>query len=101
VLDDTRSKANDSRLTYRYEQQPDVARLWAAGAGPADLADRLTVDLDAPIVPVYGRGKQGAAFGDTKVRGYQPQFATCAETGMVLFSPLRGGSGSAPLGGGL
>jgi hypothetical protein len=69
-----------------------LARLWAAGAGPADLSGPLTIDLDSSIVPVYGRGKQGAAFGYTKVRGYHPQFATCAQTGMVLFSRLRGGS---------
>ena len=65
-----------------------LARLWAAGAGPADLSGPLTFDLDSSIVPVYGRGKQGAAFGYTKVRGYHPQFATCAQTGMVLFLSL-------------
>lgn len=69
-----------------------LARLWAAGAGPADLSGPLTFDLDSSIVPVYGRGKQGAAFGYTKVRGYHPQFATCAQTGMVLFSRLGGGA---------
>ena len=72
-----------------------LARLWAAGAGPADLAGPLTIDLDSSIVPVYGRGKQGTAFGYTKVRGYHPQFATCAETGMVVFSRLRGGAAAA------
>ena len=75
-----------------------LARLWAAGAGPGDLSGPLTIDLDSSIVPVYGRGKQGAAFGYTKVRGYHPQFATCAETGMVLFSRLRGGSAGAARG---
>lgn len=75
-----------------------LARLWTAGAGPADLAGPLTIDLDSSIVPVYGRSKQGAAFGYTKVRGYHPQFATCAETGMVLFSRLRGGSAGAARG---
>jgi hypothetical protein len=69
-----------------------LVRLWAAGAGPADLSAPLTFDLDSSIVPVYGRGKQGAAFGYTKVRGDHPQFATCAQTGMVLFSRLRGGA---------
>ena len=69
-----------------------LARLWAAGAGPADLTAPLMFDLDSSIVPVFGRGKQGAAFGYTKVRGYHPQFATCAQTGMVLFSRLRGGA---------
>jgi len=27
------------------------------------LADPLTIDLDSSIVEVYGRAKQGAAFG--------------------------------------
>jgi len=75
-----------------------LARLWAAGAGPGDLGAPLTIDLDSSIVPVFGRGKQGAAFGYTKVRGYHPQFATCAETGMVLFSRLRGGAAGAARG---
>jgi len=75
-----------------------LARLWAGGAGPADLAAPLTIDLDSSIVPVYGRTKQGAAFGYTKVRGYHPQLATCASTGMVLFSRLRGGSAGAARG---
>ncbi len=75
-----------------------LARLWSAGAGPADLSGPLTIDLDSSIVPVFGRSKQGAAFGYTGVRGYHPQFATCAETGMVLFSRLRGGSAGAARG---
>ena len=66
-----------------------LARLWNAGAGPEDLGGPLTIDLDSSIVPVYGRGKQGAAFGYTKVRGYHPKFATCATTGMVLFRRVR------------
>jgi Transposase DDE domain group 1 len=75
-----------------------LARLWAAGAGPADLAAPLTLDLDSTIVPVYGRSKQGAGFGYTKVRGYHPQLATCAQTGQVLFCRLRGGPAGAARG---
>jgi len=45
-----------------------------------------------------GRAKQGAAFGYTKVRGYHPQLATCAETGQVLMSRLRGGAAGAARG---
>jgi len=75
-----------------------LCRLWAAGAGPADLAGPLTIDLDSTIVPVAGRAKQGAAFGYTKVRGYHPQLATCAQTGQVLMSRLRGGSAGAARG---
>jgi len=72
-----------------------LARLWQAGAGPGDLTGPMTLDLDSTIVAVFGRGKQGAAFGYTKVRGYHPQLATHAETGQVLFSRLRGGSAGA------
>jgi hypothetical protein len=75
-----------------------LARLWAAGAGPVDPTGRLTVDLDSTICPVYGRAKQGAGFGYTKVRGYHPQPATLAETGQVIFSRLRGGPAGAARG---
>jgi hypothetical protein len=75
-----------------------LARLWAAGAGPADPTAPLTIDLDSTIVEVHGRAKQGAAFGYTKVRGYHPQLATCAQTGKVLMSRLRGGSAGAARG---
>lgn len=72
-----------------------LARLWAAGAGPADPTGPLTFDLDSTIVQVYGRGKQGADYGYTKVRGYHPQLATLAETGQVIFSRMRGGKAGA------
>jgi hypothetical protein len=72
-----------------------LSRLWAAGAGPADPAAALTFDLDSTICEVYGRAKQGADYGYTKVRGYHPQLATLAETGQVIFSRLRGGSAGA------
>ena len=66
-----------------------LARLWAVGAGPEDLTGPLTFDLASLIVPVYGRSKQGAAFGYTKTRGYHPQVATCAETGARNRQPCR------------
>jgi hypothetical protein len=72
-----------------------LARLWAAGAGPADPAGPLTFDLDSTIMQVYGRGKQGADYGYTKVRGYHPQLATLPETGQVIFSRMRGGKAGA------
>jgi hypothetical protein len=75
-----------------------LVRQWAAGAGPVDLAAPMMIDVDSTIVPVFGRGKQGAAFGYTKVRGYHPQLATLAETGQVLFSRLRGGAAGAARG---
>ena len=75
-----------------------LARLWTAGAGPADLTAPLTIDIDSTIVAVHGRAKQGAAFGYTKVRGYHPQLATCAQTGQVLMCRLRGGAAGAARG---
>ena len=70
-------------FTFGHVRQLDaVARellgaAWAAGAGPAPGAD-VFVDVDSTICEVYGVGKQGAAFGYTKVRGYHPLLATCA-----------------------
>jgi hypothetical protein len=58
----------------------------------------MTIDVDSTIVPVFGRGKQGAAFGYTKIRGYHRQLATLAETGQVLFARLRGGAAGAARG---
>jgi len=75
-----------------------LAQLWAAGAGPQDPRAPLTIDIGSTIVEVHGRAKQGAAFGYTKVRGYHPQLATCAQTGQVLMSRLRGGSAGAARG---
>jgi len=69
-----------------------------AGAGPVDPAGLLLVDLDSTICAVYGRAKQGADFGYTKVRGYHPQLAALAETGQVIFSRMRGGAAHAARG---
>jgi hypothetical protein len=44
---------------------------------------------------VYGRGKQGADYGSTKVRSYHPQLATLPETGQVIFFRMRGGKAGA------
>jgi hypothetical protein len=67
-----------------------LAGAWAAGAGPGD--ERLVVDVDSFVGEVFGRSKQGAAFGYTRVRGYHPLIATRADTGEVLHVRLRTGS---------
>src|SRR5215207_2810593 len=67
-----------------------LLRAWAAGAGPA--GERLVVDVDSFVGEVFGRAKQGAAFGYTRVRGYHPILATRADTGEVLHVRLRKGS---------
>ena len=68
------------------------------GRWPARPDGAATIDVDSTIVEVHGRAKQGAAFGYTKVRGYHPQVATCAQTGQVLMARLRGGSAGAARG---
>ena len=67
-----------------------IQRAWAAGAGPGD--GRLVVDVDSFVGETFGRRKQGAAFGYTRVRGYHPILATRADTGEVLHIRLRKGS---------
>jgi hypothetical protein len=65
-------------------------RAWALGAGPGAAA--MTIDLDSTICEVYGKLKQGAAYGYTKVLGYHPLLATWAATGEVLHARMRKGS---------
>src|SRR5215217_3102778 len=67
-----------------------LTRAWASGVGPGD--DRLVVDVDSFVGEVFGRAKQGAGFGYTRVRGYHPLIATRADTGEVLHVRLRKGS---------
>ena len=67
-----------------------IRRAWSLGAGPGEAA--MTIDVDSTICEVHGHGKQGAAFGYTKVLGYHPLVATSAETGEVLHARLRKGS---------
>jgi hypothetical protein len=67
-----------------------IERAWAAGAGPGD--GRLIVDVDSFVGETFGRTKQGAAFGYTRVRGYHPILAVRADTGEVLHIRLRTGS---------
>ena len=67
-----------------------LTRAWAAGAGPG--AERLVIDVDSFIGEVYGRQKQGAGFGYTRVRGLHPILACRADTGEVLQVRLRKGA---------
>jgi hypothetical protein len=67
-----------------------VERAWQAGARPGE--GRLVVDVDSFVGETFGRAKQGAAFGYTRVRGYHPILAVRADTGEVLHIRLRKGS---------
>ena len=66
-----------------------LARAWALGAGPG--AGRLTVDVDATTVEVYG-DKHGAACSYKGEPALSPLIGVCGETGDVLAVRARGGS---------
>jgi hypothetical protein len=67
-----------------------LVRAWAFGAGPGDSP--MTIDIDSTIQQVYGKQKQGAAYGYTGVLGEHPLVATRAGTGEVLHIRHRKGS---------
>jgi Transposase DDE domain group 1 len=67
-----------------------LTRAWGLGAGPGD--DQLVVDIDSTIREVFGKLKEGAAYGYTKVLGYHPILATRADTGEILHARMRKGS---------
>jgi hypothetical protein len=67
-----------------------LARAWGFGAGPGE--DPMTIDIDSTIQQVYGKQKQGAGYGYTKVLGEHPLVATWAGTGEVLHIRHRKGS---------
>ncbi len=67
-----------------------IRRAWALGAGPGHSP--MTIDMDSTICGVYGKAKQGAAYGYTRVLGYHPLLATWASTGEVLHARMRKGS---------
>ncbi len=76
-----------------------LVRAWAAGLGPNLDAD-LTIDCDSTVCQTFGLAKQGGVFSHTKVRGYHPLLATCADTGEVLHARLRGGNANSGRGSG-
>ena len=67
-----------------------LSRAWSFGAGPGE--DPMTIDIDSTIQRVYGKQKQGAAYGYTKVLGQHPLVATRADTGEALHIRHRKGS---------
>ena len=67
-----------------------LRRAWSFGAGPGDAP--MTIDIDSTICEVYGKQKQGSAYGYTKVLGQHPLVATRADTGEVLHVRHRKGS---------
>lgn len=67
-----------------------IRRAWSFGAGPD--VDQMVIDLDSTICEVYGKLKQGAAYGYTRVLGYHPLVAVWSKTGEILHARLRKGS---------
>ena len=67
-----------------------LRRARSAGAAPA--AAEMTVDLDSTVCEVYGKAKQGAAYGHTNVWGYHPVAAARDDTGEIVHVRMRSGS---------
>ena len=67
-----------------------LGRAWSVGAAP-DVAE-MTVDLDSTVCEVFGKAKQGAAYGHTSVLGYHPLVAVRDDTGEVIHTRMRSGS---------
>jgi PII-like signaling protein len=67
-----------------------IRRAWSLGVGPGQGA--MVIDVDSTICEVFGKAKQGVAYGYTRVLGYHPLLATWAHTGEVLHARLRKGS---------
>lgn len=63
---------------------------WNMGLGPGDKD--ITVDIDSTICEVYGKQKEGANYGYTKVLGLHPLIATIAESGEIILARNRRGS---------
>ncbi len=62
------------------------------GALDRDRTQAVTIDLDATVVTVYGRGKEGAARSRTGHMSYAPHIAFWAERGRALTAELLGGN---------
>lgn len=67
-----------------------IRRAWSLGVGPGQGA--MVIDMDSTICEVFGKAKQGVAYGYTRVLGYHPLLATWAHSGEVLHARLRKGS---------
>jgi hypothetical protein len=74
-----------------------LSRAWGFGAGPGEAP--MTIDIDSTICQVYGKQKQGSAYGYTKVLGQHPLVATRADTGEIVHARHRKGSANAGRGG--
>ena len=71
-----------------------IARGWARlgeQRRAAVLTGRVSIDLDATDVEVYGRHKQGVAYNYLGQRAGRPHLATWADTGLTLAGDLLTG----------
>jgi len=57
-----------------------------------EVGEPVTIDLDATVIEVYGRGKQGAARNRQGQLSYAPHVAFWAQRGRALTSELVGGN---------
>lgn len=52
----------------------------------------ITLDVDSSIFEVHGYLKEGARYGYTRVNGYHPLLAFCAENRLLIGARLRSGN---------
>jgi hypothetical protein len=57
-----------------------------------EVADPVTIDLDAPVLEVYGRGKQGASRNRSGQLCFAPHIAFWAQRGRALTGELVAGN---------
>lgn len=63
-----------------------------AGTDIAGGDEAITLDLDSSIFPVYGRLKEGARYGYSKIKGLHPLLCFWAEQRLLIGVRLRSGN---------
>ena len=64
----------------------------ASGFGILPKNEDITLDVDSTICELYGKNKEGASYGYTKVLGLHPLIATLGKTGDIVHVRNRRGS---------
>lgn len=70
-------------------QEQALGRAWDAGV--CRPGNTITVDIDSTICQVYGKAKEGAQRGYTKVLGFHPLVAVRNDTGEIVHARMREG----------
>lgn len=69
-----------------------IANALARTADQTNGSKPITLDVDSSIFEVHGYLKEGARYGYTRVNGYHPLLAFCAENRLLVGARLRSGN---------